>query len=428
MALRGRLRDALWDALAKASWPGMDRRLLLLSRDRLGFRSVQFPLLSLFVAHVVVILGMFLSGPLMLALWALGHPLPRDAWLLSMLLTAFSIPFLLIVPLILGRRATVLDRHRREVCELRGVALPLLPIVPVMRRRHAWASFREVVLRLERRPSGKDRSTEVYAVSLARGGGTAVLVADALRFLSGRRLAEQVASFAELPLRDETSAEHVVRRPEALDLPLADRELAADAEPRLPPSWQVVRDDAAGWEAQLPVPPFVHWRKLGQAALLATMALGMWQARPPDPGPPPRPAVAEVPSPDWRPPSLWPWRIQKAQRQLLAGAGGVCGVTALVLVLVWLRYLASWPRACRVLVAAAGLEVERRGPLGRRCRRFGRDELEELRLSSRRGSFGLTAISDRKVMHFAEGLQERDARQLRAALVWQLHARAARAG
>jgi hypothetical protein len=360
----------------------------------------------------------------MLALGARGRELPDDPWLLSPFLTVFSVPFLLFIPPILGRRATVLDRHRREVREVRGLALPLLPIVPVMRRRHAWGSFREVLLRLERRSSRRKGSTELYAVSLARAGGPPVLVADTRRFLGGRKLAERIASFVDLPLRDETGAEHVVRRPDALDLPLAEQDVAAELEPGVPRCWQVVRDDASGWQAQLPAPAFRHWRKLGLAALLTAAAIGAWQARPPDPGPPPRPAVSEVPSHDWQPPSLWPWRIQTAQRYLLAGASGVCGATALGLVLAWMWRLATWPRGYRVTVEAGALEVLRRGPMGRRRVRFGREELEELRLSSRGGSHGLTAISDRKVRHFAEGLEEHDARQLRRVLVWQIRSRA----
>ena len=291
MAWRARLGDALWGALAGLSWPGMDRRLLLLSKTRLGYRSVQVPLVVLFVPHVIMILGMFFSGPLTLVLWVLGRDLPQDSWLVVPFLTVFSLPFLLFIPPILGRRATVLDRRRSEVREVRGLALPLLPIVPVLRRRHALASFREVLLRLQRRSSGKSRSTEVYAVSLARAGGPPVLVAEARRFLGGRRLAERIALFVELPLRDESGWEHVLRRPDALDIPLADQEAAPEPEPDLPQQWQVVRDDAAAWEAKLPAPAFGHWRKVGQAALLAAAAFGLWQARPPDPGPPPRPAV-----------------------------------------------------------------------------------------------------------------------------------------
>jgi hypothetical protein len=423
MAWVDRLRDGTWDMLAGACWHGMDRRLRFLSSDRLGYRSVQFPLVVLFVPHVVLILGMFFSGPVMLAMWALGQALPDAPWFLAPFLTAFSIPFFLFIPVILGRRATVLDRQRREVREVRGLSLPLLPILPVLRRRHAWDGFREVLLRLEHRSSGKS-STEVYAVSLARADGDPVPVVDALRFLTGRRLAERVASFMGLTLRDETGAEHVVRRADALDQPLAEQGRPAGREPGVPRRWQVVKDDSRGWEADLPAPAFSHWRKLGLAALLAAAAMGLWQARPPDPGPAPIPVIAEAPRPDWRPPSLWPGRIQTALRFLLAGAGCVCGATALGLALAWLWHLGTWPRGYRVTVEGGALVVLRRGPLGRRRVRFDREELEELRLGERGGSHCLTAISDRKLLHFAQGLEESEARQLRRALVWQIRSRA----
>jgi len=428
MAWKDRAREALWQAMAGASWSGMNRRLLLLSRDRLGYRSVMFPVLILFLPHVVMILGMFFSGPLALVMWAMGRELPDASWLLFPFLTAFSVPFLIFIPVILGRRATVLDRHRREVREVRGLALPLLPMLPVMRRRHAWDVFSEVLLRLEWRSSGKNSSTQVYSVSLARAGGDPVLVVDALRFLTGRRLAERVASFADLPLRDETGAEHVVRRADALDRPLTDQGPPAEPEPSLPRRWQVVKDDVCSWEAELPAPAFSHWRKLGQAALLAAAAVALWQSRPPDPGPPPAPTVAEAPRPDWRPPSPWPGRIQSAERLLMTGAGLVCGATALGLALVWLWRLGTWPRGYRVTVEGGGLEVLRLGPLGRRRVRFGREELEELRLSRRGGRDCLTAISDSKALHFAQGLEQSEARQLRQALVWQIRSRATVAG
>jgi hypothetical protein len=341
MTWRNRLKDATWDAMAGAGWPGMDRRLLLLSEDRLGYRSVQIPLVILFVPHCVMILGMFFSGPVMLAMWAAGHELPDTPWLLSPFLTAFSIPFLLFIPIILGRRATVLDRARREVREIRGLTLPMLPVLPVLRRRHAWDAFREVLLRLEHRSTCKNGSVEVYTVRLDGAAGGPVLVVEALRFLTARRLGEQVASFTGRPLRDETGTEHVVRRADALDRSVADLGPPEGQEPGVPRRWQVVKDDASGWEAQLPAQPFVHWRKLGRAALLAAAAAGLWQVRPPDPGPMPVPAVAEVPRPDWRPPSLWPWRIQASLRAFLAGAGVVCGATALVLALIFLWRLGT---------------------------------------------------------------------------------------
>jgi len=428
MAWRDRLSEGLWCAMAGMGWPGRDRRLLLLSRKRLGYRSVQVPFVVLFVPHVVMIVGMLLSGPLLLASWAMGRDLEAESWLLSLGVTAFSVPFLLLIPPILGRRATVLDRRRREVREVRGLALPLLPVVPVMRRRHPLESFSEVVLRLERRSVGKRSSTEVYAVSLDRSVGPPVLVADARRFLGGRRLAERVASFAQLPLRDQTGMEHVVRRPDALDLPLANQGAAPEPEPAVPRGWQVVKDDPSTWEVQLPAPAFAHWRTLGLSVLLAAATAGMWLARPADPGPPPKPTVSEVPSSDWRPPSLWPWRARVVQRTLLAGASAIGGATGLGMLAVWVWHLATWPRGYRVTVEAGGLEVVRRGPAGRRRVRFRRQELEELRVRSHRGACGLTAISDRKVVHFADGLEENDALQLRRALVWRIRSQGVTAG
>jgi hypothetical protein len=77
-------------------------------------------------------------------------------------------------------------------------------------------------------------------------------------------------------------------------------------------------------------------------------------------------------------------------------------------------------------VEGGALEVVRRGPVGRRRVRFARDELEELRLGVRSREHGLIAISDRKILYFAMGLEAAEARQLQKALVWQIRSRAAR--
>jgi len=422
MGIAQSVKKGLWEALAGAAWPGRDRRLWLFSHEKLGYRSTLFPLLALFFPHCVMALGLFLSGPICLigVLVDPGEfPPPGEMLVMILFMTPVGGLFtVFLVPLILGRRATVLDRRRQIASEIRGVALPLLPMLPLWRRSHPWAGFDRVTLRLEHRAAGKS-SCEVYAIALSGPEKTEpVAVVEARRFLSARACAERVAAFVSLPLRDETGLAPVIRPVAALDQPLVEREVVPVRTPPAPaPCRAEIAEDADGLSARLPAAPFTHWRKLGLAllfAFLAGLAYRGWQTLPPDRVPT---LPSEVPSPDWEPPSPWPHRFRVAADHVLLTVGRLTALTAAGMLVVFAFHLLTWPRGYEMRADANGLRVRRRGPLFWRTYRMRTGELEELRLGGRGAVHHLTAISDRRTVDFAHGLPEEEARFLRTQLV-----------
>ena len=422
MALIKKLGSGFWEACGAASLPGMDRRLLFLWGDRIGYRTTLFPLLVPFIAHTAFALGILFAGPICLVRLCLGFkdvpPLAE-----TLVIAAFGIPFgglfaSFLVPLTLGRQATVLDRGRRRVREVRGLALPLVPMLPVWSHYHKWDKFDTVVLRLASKEMGKGSTTEVYSIRLVHGGQGDVKVVDALRYLTARAHAEAIAEFMDLPLRDTTGLRPVVRTADRLDLPLADQNNFEHKLPPVPDASRVeVTDDGRELNVLLPPARFTHWKVFWLGILFAFLTASAHVALPAFPSPQKPVGIAEKPSEDWSPPSPWPRRGQLVLWYLLAGARLLCGASAAISMLILFYHLARWPRGYEIRMDGTGLHSKRLGPVMSWRFRLPHKELEEIRLASCSNTYHLVAISDRRCLELAHGLTSGEAEYLRQVLI-----------
>jgi hypothetical protein len=320
-----------------------------------------------------------------------------------------------------GHASVLIDRRRGQVREDMGLwFLPFVPMIPCRRKRHAFSSLRSVCL--EPRVPNLPSSRLPCGVRLGLEGGAFIEVADCRDLAEGRRLAEEIAAFAGVPLVDSTGADAVRRKPSELDLPLVFRSPDRVRSPiqAEPPTQPVAGIKLEGGRAVafLPAPPFKpgRWfRAFLLCLLLGVIGIGF---RHPAPERPSTPLVLEASPQEAPPPSLWPWRLQVA---IYLGVWGALvvglaagGISALVLVGKFLRrspalLLESGPEGVGLTSRYLGL---------RRSRFVAAARLEELRVegSDTRG-WVLLVVSDDRVLKFGWGLRKFELDYVRA-LVW----------
>lgn len=437
MTLWHRFGGKLWDLLGESGWPGMDRRQWWWRRSLIGYRSSKMPILLLFLPHVVMIVLLTFCLPILVIAWLLGQPIEPEAWIVALIGLPFSLPFWIFVVLILGHRATIIDTDAGTVSEWRGLALPLSPIIPLMRRQHPLERFTAVQLTREVSRAGKGGGSQtLYVLTLTATHAADIVVVQKRRLLTIRRIAENVARRCGLPLRDRTADEVIERQADGLDLPLVDTTPPGPVPdpPRLP-STSTLRLPVRGarpWVATQDRPPFSGWRALlltllcGTLAYVATIAQPRLEASA-DRQPPPPPV--ERPSAQWQPPSPWPGRLARIGAQGLVLVQYGAALAALAALLSFSGRALLRPHGWRITVDARGLCVERFGLLGTawpRRRWQALHELEEMRIDQYGGHWRLLAISDQRIIPIGYTFTHADVVALRQELLLALRAEAAR--
>jgi len=164
--------------------------------------------------------------------------------------------------LVFGRKGVVIDRAQGVVTAWWGL------LVPFRRRQHPLSEFHRVTVRREVRGSQKHRRT-VFPVRLV-GSGEARVEVDARGLPdAARRLGEDVAKFAQLPLSDSSLGEEVVREVAELDESVRERWERTGERPEVAEapegarSRQTVVGDAL--EFELPPPGLRQWHIVGLA-------------------------------------------------------------------------------------------------------------------------------------------------------------------
>lgn len=396
------------------------RRMWMFSRNRIGFSTKGFFLLYLFLPHLIAAMGMVLVGLAALLTWPLGIRIGELPPFVGLILVPFGGVFTCVLgPMILGRRTTVLDRSRQEFKETVGLRLLFLPMLPLAWRRTPFTEFRAASLTIERRHFSK-QSHEVHCISLVRKGGEKTIVVDARSELSGRRIAEDVARFVNLPLEDSTVGETVTRVPDRLDESLVDQaRRAGEADTTLwPPhplegqytqegSEQVIRFER---------PPFADG--LTVRAMLAGIVLGTIAAfviPTEKPSAPAAPApLVEKPQRPVEEPSPWPHRIELGAYWTLYGVRAIGLGGAVLALLLLIESELKRKKGYEIRCGAAGLSVRVCGFGLRRTHVVSAAQLEEIRLE--KGS-RLVAMSDRKIVRFPDSLSQQEAEYLRSVLV-----------
>lgn len=435
MTLWQRFGEKLWPLLGESGWPGMDRRQWWWRRSLIGYRTSKMPILLLFFPHVVMIVLLTFCLPILVIAWLLGHPIDADTWIVALIGLPFSLPFWIFVVIIMGHRATIIDTQAGTVSEWRGIALPLLPIIPLMRRKHRLERFTAVqVTREVSHVSKRGGSQSVYVLRLTAGHASDIVVVETRRLLSMRRIAENVARRCGLPLRDKTADETIVRPAHELDLPLVETEHSGPvpAPPELPPmsALRLPERGSQPWAATQTRPPFRGWRSLTLTLLCGTLAYvaGMAQPRLEAAGkeqPPP----LERPSEQWQPPSPWRGRLARIGAQGLVLVEYGAGLAAIAALISLSGQALLRPHGWRITVDTRGLCVDRFGLFAAvwpRRRRQSLRQLEELRTEKRDDQWRLLAISDRRIVPIGSTLTHSEALALRQEVVLALRAEAAR--
>jgi hypothetical protein len=167
---------------------------------------------------------------------------------------------LVALPLVLGallmclRRSVLLDRRQRVATT--GWSL----LVPLSRSEHRLSAGHQVLLSREERSFG-DTDYEVFPVTLQGAGSDEIKLREPRDYDKARRLAEEVAKFLQLGMRDRSSGELIERAPGMLDHSLRQRAKQAGVRSRMPERPAAAKSIASfdGSSATIDIPPFMHW-------------------------------------------------------------------------------------------------------------------------------------------------------------------------
>jgi hypothetical protein len=129
--------------------------------------------------------------------------------------------------LLCARVGVVVDRQQRTLTTWWGLLVPFRKTEHLFSQAHVVAIYRE-----EREFA--DQTYEVYPVRLEGPGTDAVTFHEPRSYDKARRLAEDIAKFVHLGIRDRSSAEEVTREAGALDQSLQQRLRRAGGSMALP--------------------------------------------------------------------------------------------------------------------------------------------------------------------------------------------------
>lgn len=128
------------------------------------------------------------------------------------------------VPVFLGavfvcvRSGVVVDRQRCILTTWWGLLVP-----NIYRAEHSFSRSHDVTLSYEVRHGVKNTTYAVYPVRLEGPGTDAFTIHEPGDHDKARQLAEELAKFLHLGIRDRSSAEEVARAADALDQPIRER-------------------------------------------------------------------------------------------------------------------------------------------------------------------------------------------------------------
>ena len=166
---------------------------------------------------MLVGLGFLMVGLLLLLAMQFGRDQIREP--VAIVGGAFA---LLGIVLMCVRSGVILDRQQREITMWRGLLVPLYKA----RRPFSQAYFSRpnyVTLSREERKPSKGPIYEVFPVRLEGPGTDPITIHEQRDHDRARRLAEEIAKFLRLGMRDRSSGEEVAREANALDESLRER-------------------------------------------------------------------------------------------------------------------------------------------------------------------------------------------------------------
>ncbi len=154
------------------------------------------------------------------------------------------------------RFGVILDRQRRIITTWWGL------LVPFHKTEHPFSQMHYVTLSHERRGHGKSRY-EVFPMRLEGADADAITLYEQDDYDKARRLAEEIAKFLHLGIRDRHSGEEVVRDAGTLDESIRQRAKRLSLTSRMPVQPPDARSSVsfAGSPptATIDIPPLMHW-------------------------------------------------------------------------------------------------------------------------------------------------------------------------
>jgi hypothetical protein len=158
----------------------------------------------------------FLAVGLLILFVCLASPLPPPGCATGNVTIFGGVLALLGAIFMCVRFGVIVDRLRRTVTTWWGL------LVPFYRTVHPFTPSHHVTLSREERSAGRS-SYEVFPVRLEGAGTDAITIHEPRDHDKARHLAEEVANFVHLGIRDRSSGEEVAREAGALDQSLQQR-------------------------------------------------------------------------------------------------------------------------------------------------------------------------------------------------------------
>ena len=115
------------------------------------------------------------------------------------------------------RVGVTVDRQQRVVTAWWGL------LVPLQKTEHPFSQVQHVTLSREKRQAGRGSTYDVFPVRLEAAGSDAITLREPRDYDEARRLAEEIAKFVRLGMRDRSSGEEVAREAGTLDESLQQR-------------------------------------------------------------------------------------------------------------------------------------------------------------------------------------------------------------
>ncbi|MDP3773414.1 MAG: hypothetical protein Q8Q85_04035 [Gemmatimonadales bacterium] len=158
----------------------------------------------------------FLAVGLLILYVCLASPLPPPGCTTGNVATFGGVLALLGALFMCVRCGVIVDRQRLTVTTWWGL------LVPFHKTEHRFSQSHHVTLSREERQAGK-RTYEVFPVRLEGPGTDAITLHEPRDHDKARHLAEEIAKFVHLGIRDRSSGEEVAREAGALDQSLRQR-------------------------------------------------------------------------------------------------------------------------------------------------------------------------------------------------------------
>ncbi len=154
------------------------------------------------------------------------------------------------------RFGVIVDRQRRTVTKWWGL------LVPFRKTEHPFSQAHFVTLSHERRHLYRSASYEVFPVRLEGAGADAITLHEPRDYDKARRLAEEIAKFLHLGIRDRSSGEEVVRDAGTLNESIRQRAKRLGLTSRMPQQLPGARSSVSFGESRLTATidmPVMHW-------------------------------------------------------------------------------------------------------------------------------------------------------------------------